>query len=114
MGGAAYIAGVVSQTNITNNIFHSNSANKSSLGLERGGGGALYLDGGVTQINGSIFKQNSASGYGGGLVYKHKSLASGTCHWVHVSHSKMQCSLSELYVTDQLCVTILHPILSLA
>lgn len=73
LGGAAYIAGlgasVLSQTNITNCTFQLNSANKSSPGVIQGGGGAVYLDGGVTLMNGSTFKQNNARGYGGALVY---------------------------------------------
>lgn len=69
-GGAAYIAAigasVMSQTNITNNTFYSNAATNSRA---HGGGGALYLEGRVTLMNGSAFKQNNASGYGGALVY---------------------------------------------
>lgn len=64
-----YIAGlgatIVSQTNFTNNTFLSNAANLTSSG----GGGAVYLDGGITLFNGSTFKQNTASAYGGALVY---------------------------------------------
>ncbi|DBA69633.1 TPA: hypothetical protein ACH3X2_012695 [Trebouxia sp. C0005] len=69
VGGAVYIAGlgatIVSQTNFTNNTFLSNAANLTSSG----GGGAVYLDGGITLFNGSTFKQNTASAYGGALVY---------------------------------------------
>lgn len=69
VGGAVYIAGLgattVSQTNFTNSTFLSNAANLTSSG----GGGAIFLDGGITLFNGSTFQQNSASGYGGALVY---------------------------------------------
>ncbi|KAL0038989.1 hypothetical protein WJX77_004333 [Trebouxia sp. C0004] len=72
VGGAVYIAGLgattVSQTNFTNNTFLSNAANLTSSG----GGGAVYLDGGVTLFNGSTFQQNTASGYGGALAYVHE------------------------------------------
>ncbi len=82
MGGAVYIAGlgtgVVSQTNFTNNTFESNAANQTFLGVVSGGGGALYLDGGVTLLNGSTFRQNSASGYGGALAYEHECFPPGT------------------------------------
>ena len=67
-----YIAGLgattVSQANFTNSTFLSNAATLTSSG----GGGAVYLDGGITLFNGSTFKQNIASGYGGALVYKHE------------------------------------------
>ena len=67
-----YIAGlgsiVVSQTNFTNNTFLSNAANVTSSG----GGGAVYLDGGITLFNGNTFQENIASGYGGALVYIHE------------------------------------------
>jgi len=77
VGGAVYIAGlgatIVSQTNFTNNTFLSNAANLSSHPF--GGGGAVYLDGGITLFNGSTFKQNTASGYGGALVYMYDSFS---------------------------------------
>ena len=77
-----YIAGlgtdIVTQANLTNNIFEANAArNQSYPGVVFGGGGALYLDGGVTLLNGSTFRQNGASGYGGALVYQHVCFPSG-------------------------------------
>jgi len=76
VGGAVYIAGLgattVSQTNFTNSTFLANAANLTSVGVVSGGGGAVYLDGGITLFNGSTFKQNTASGYGGALVYVHE------------------------------------------
>lgn len=90
MGGGAYISGVaasvVSQTNITNSTFFLNSANESAPEVVRGGGGALYLIGGVTLMNGSTFKQNSASGYGGALVYLQKCFTSGDGCMCHLRH----------------------------
>jgi len=78
VGGAVYIAGlgatIVSQTNFTNNTFLSNVANLTSSG----GGGAVYLDGGITLFNGSTFKQNTASGYGGALVYVYECFPGAT------------------------------------
>jgi len=71
-----YIAGlgatIVSQTNFTNSTFLSNAANLTSAGVLSGGGGAVYLDGGITVFNGSTFQQNNASKYGGALVYVHE------------------------------------------
>ena len=79
VGGAVYIAGlganIVSQTNFTDNTFLSNAANLTSSGVVSGppgGGGAVYLDGGMTLFNGSTFQQNIASGYGGAVVYIHE------------------------------------------
>jgi len=73
-----YIAGlgatIVSQTNFTNNTFLSNVANLTSSG----GGGAVYLDGGITLFNGNTFKQNTASGYGGALVYVYERFSGAT------------------------------------
>ena len=75
-----YIAGlgatIVSQTNFTNNTFLSNAA--TSAGVVSGGGGAVYLDGGITLFNGSTFQQNTASGYGGALVYIHECYPGAT------------------------------------
>lgn len=94
LGGAAYIAGVgasvLSQTNITNCTFQSNYANKSSFGVVHGGGGAMYLDGGVTLINGSTFKQNSATGFGGALAYIHKCFPSESGTWADAIYMSLQ------------------------
>ena len=77
-----YIAGlgltIVSQTNFTNNIFLSNAVNLTSAGVGSGGGGAVYLDGGITLFNGNTFQQNTASGYGGALVYIHECYPGAT------------------------------------
>ncbi len=71
-----YIAGlgatIVSQNNFTNSTFLSNAANLTSAGVVSGGGGAVYLDGGITLFNGITFQQNIASGYGGALAYIHE------------------------------------------
>jgi len=78
VGGAVYIAGLgtttVSQTNFTNSTFLSNAANLTPSG----GGGAVYLDGGITLFNGSTFEQNTASGYGGALVYVYECFPGAT------------------------------------
>ncbi len=59
-------------------MFLSNAANLTSSGVVSGGGGAVYLDGGVTLFNGSTFHQNNASGYGGALVYIHECYPGAT------------------------------------
>ncbi len=68
-GGGAYIgaigASTVTQANFTANTFLQNAANGTSFG----GGGALYLDSGVTLLANNIFQDNQATGYGGGLAY---------------------------------------------
>jgi len=78
VGGAVYIAGLgtttVSQTNFTNSTFLSNAANLTSSG----GGGAVYLDAGITLFSNSAFKQNTASGYGGALVYIYECFPGAT------------------------------------
>lgn len=107
LGGAAYIAAtganVVSQTNITNSKFLLNSASRSaprrSNGVEfdySGGGGALYLNGGVTLMNGSTFRQNNASGYGGALVYIQECFQPGT--WVHMPYTGLQQFIAKVCV----------------
>jgi len=90
-----YIAGLgattVSQTNFTNNTFLSNAANFTS----DGGGGAVYLDGGITLFNGNTFQQNTANGYGGALVYIHECFPGATN--ISLAYS-LQIRLSSLHL----------------
>ena len=68
-GGGAYIGAIgattVTQANFTANTFDLNAANGTSFG----GGGALYLDSGVTLLTNNTFQDNQATGYGGALAY---------------------------------------------
>ncbi|DBA86046.1 TPA: hypothetical protein ACH3X1_005573 [Trebouxia sp. C0004] len=68
-GGGAYIGAIgattVTQANFTASTFDLNAANGTSFG----GGGALYLDSGVTLLTNNIFQDNQATGYGGALAY---------------------------------------------
>jgi len=68
-GGGAYIGAIgattVTQANFTANTSDLNAANGTSFG----GGGALYLDSGVTLLTNNTFQDNQATGYGGALAY---------------------------------------------
>ena len=72
MGGAVHIVGsytsVVPLNNIANSTFLGNSAKL--------GGGALYLDGGLSLLNSNAFKRNSAYGFGGALAYNSRHITS--------------------------------------
>jgi len=92
-----YIAGLgattVSQTNFTNNTFLSNAANL----ISSGGGGAVYLDGGITLFNGSTFQQNTARGYGGALAYVHECFPGTTNTSTHSGCETFCSSLLRLH-----------------
>ncbi len=91
-----YIAGlgatILSQTNFTNNTFLSNAANLTS----DGGGGAVYLDGGITLFNGNTFQQNTANGYRGALVYIHECFLGATN--ISLAYSLQNIRLSSLHL----------------
>ena len=82
----------MSQTNFTNNTFLSNAANLTSSG----GGGAVYLDGGITLLNGNTFQQNSAPGYGGALVYTREFCQVQQAQASHTGHERF--CLSSLHL----------------
>lgn len=96
-GGGAFVDGTsatsVTLSNISQATFEGNQAATSPT---QGGGGALYLSGGVTSLADSSFQGNAANNYGGGLAYTYQcfnfSSVPGQCVGIMIRHARAVCS----------------------
>lgn len=73
--------------NISASSFTSNAANLSYSG----GGGAIYVDGGVLFSYNNTMASNTASAFGGALAYQHQCINTSQVPGESGSHSRKIC-----------------------